>query len=110
MARRSVAEVMSGAAVLLVAAGFLAYAVAHSGRSVTSGYNLTAKFDHIDGLAVGADAGSIFAASATVAAPTGSPSAAPLAPVPEPGTLALVAAAVCAAAVGQGVRWRRKKS
>lgn len=55
MRRRSVAEVLTGAVVLLVAAGFLAYAVAHSGRSVTSGYPLIARFDHIDGLGVGAD-------------------------------------------------------
>lgn len=55
MARRSVAEILTGAAVLLVAAGFLAYAVANSGRSTVSGYVLTAKFDHIDGLGVGAD-------------------------------------------------------
>ena len=33
MARRNIAEVLTGAVVLLVAAGFLAYAVAHSGRS-----------------------------------------------------------------------------
>jgi phospholipid/cholesterol/gamma-HCH transport system substrate-binding protein len=55
MARRNVAEVLSGAVVLLVAAGFLGFAIAHSGRSSASGYTLTAKFDHIDGLAVGAD-------------------------------------------------------
>jgi phospholipid/cholesterol/gamma-HCH transport system substrate-binding protein len=55
MARRSFAEILTGAAVLLVAAGFLAYAVANSGRSAVSGYSLTAKFDHIDGLGVGAD-------------------------------------------------------
>jgi phospholipid/cholesterol/gamma-HCH transport system substrate-binding protein len=55
MARRNAAEVVVGAAVLLVAAGFLAYAVAHSGRSTTGGYPLTAQFDHIDGLSVGAD-------------------------------------------------------
>jgi phospholipid/cholesterol/gamma-HCH transport system substrate-binding protein len=55
MARRNAAEVLTGAVVLLVTAGFLAYAVAHSGRSVTSGYTLTAKFDHIDGLPVGSD-------------------------------------------------------
>jgi len=41
--------------VLLVAAGFLGFAVAHSGRSTGSGYTLIAKFDHIDGLVVGAD-------------------------------------------------------
>jgi len=55
MARRNAVEVVVGAAVLLVAAGFLAYAVAHSGRSASEGYPLTAQFDHIDGLSVGAD-------------------------------------------------------
>ncbi len=55
MARRNAAEVVVGAGVLLVAAGFLAYAVAHSGRSASAGYPLTARFDHIDGLSVGAD-------------------------------------------------------
>jgi len=55
MARRNAAEVLSGAVVLLLAAGFLGFAIAHSGRSSVSGYTLTAKFDHIDGLAVGAD-------------------------------------------------------
>jgi phospholipid/cholesterol/gamma-HCH transport system substrate-binding protein len=55
MRRRSIAEVLTGVAVLVVAAGFLAYAVAHSGRSTASGYTLYAKFDHIDGLATGAD-------------------------------------------------------
>ena len=38
-----------------MAAGFLGYAVAHPGRSTGSGYTLSAKFDHIDGLGVGAD-------------------------------------------------------
>jgi phospholipid/cholesterol/gamma-HCH transport system substrate-binding protein len=55
MARRNAVEVVVGAGVLLVAAGFLAYAVAHSGRSASGGYPLTAQFDHIDGLSVGAD-------------------------------------------------------
>ena len=55
MRRRGIAEVLTGAVVLLVAAGFLAYAVAHSGRSATSGYTLYAKFEHIDGMSVGAD-------------------------------------------------------
>lgn len=55
MARRNAAEVITGAAVLLVAAGFLAYAVGHSGRSSAAGYPLSAKFDRIDGLNVGAD-------------------------------------------------------
>lgn len=48
-------EVLTGAVVLLVAAGFLGYAVAHSGRTAVSGYTLFAKFDHIDGLGVGSD-------------------------------------------------------
>jgi phospholipid/cholesterol/gamma-HCH transport system substrate-binding protein len=55
MARRNAVEVLSGAVVLLVAAGFLGYALAHSGRSAVSGYTLNAKFDHIDGLPVGSD-------------------------------------------------------
>jgi len=55
MARHGVAETLTGAGVLLVAAGFLAYAVAHSGRTSGSGYALQAQFDHIDGLAEGAD-------------------------------------------------------
>ena len=43
MRRRSIAEVLTGAVVLLVAAGFLAYAVAHSGRTTSSGYTLYAQ-------------------------------------------------------------------
>jgi len=55
MHRRSITEVVIGAVVLLVAAGFLAYAIANSGRSTASGYTLYARFDHIDGLGVGND-------------------------------------------------------
>lgn len=55
MPRRSIAEVLTGAVVLLVAAGFLVYAVAHSGRTTASGYTLHAQFDHIDGLGPGSD-------------------------------------------------------
>jgi phospholipid/cholesterol/gamma-HCH transport system substrate-binding protein len=55
MARHGVMEVLTGACVLVVAAGFLGYAVTHSGRSVSSGYTLEASFEHIDGLAVGGD-------------------------------------------------------
>ena len=56
MARRNAAEVITGAVVLLVAAGFLTFAVGHSGRSgVGAGYPLLAKFDRIDGLNVGSD-------------------------------------------------------
>lgn len=55
MRRHGTAEVLTGAVVLLVAAAFLIYAVAHSGRAATSGYTLLARFEHIDGLNVGAD-------------------------------------------------------
>jgi phospholipid/cholesterol/gamma-HCH transport system substrate-binding protein len=55
MGRHGVAETLTGVLVLLIAASFLAYALAHSGRSAGSGYVLNARFDHIDGLAVGAD-------------------------------------------------------
>ena len=50
MGRRSIVEVLTGAVVLLLAAGFLGYAVAHSGRTSVSGYLLNARFEHIDGL------------------------------------------------------------
>jgi phospholipid/cholesterol/gamma-HCH transport system substrate-binding protein len=55
MARRNVGELLTGAAVLVLAAGFLGYAVAHSGRTGVSGYELHATFDHIDGMGVGSD-------------------------------------------------------
>jgi phospholipid/cholesterol/gamma-HCH transport system substrate-binding protein len=55
MARHGVAETLTGAIVLVVAVGFLGYAVAHSGRSTGEGYPLLARFDHIDGLNVGGD-------------------------------------------------------
>src|SRR6201999_1437299 len=55
MSRHGVAETLTGAVVLVVVAAFLAYAVAHSGRSAGSGYSLQARFDHIDGLNVGSD-------------------------------------------------------
>jgi len=55
MASRGIGEVLTGAVVLLVAAGFVAYAVGHSGRPAAVGYRLYASFDHIDGLNPGAD-------------------------------------------------------
>jgi phospholipid/cholesterol/gamma-HCH transport system substrate-binding protein len=55
MGRHGVAETLTGALVLVVALAFLAYAVAHSGRTTGSGYSIQARFDHIDGLAVGGD-------------------------------------------------------
>lgn len=55
MAQRNLTELLAGAVVLLVAAGFLGYAVAHTGRTTISGSTLHAKFERIDGLAVGSD-------------------------------------------------------
>ncbi len=57
MQKRSLAELFTGAAVLAVAALFLAYAMLHSGRAggSTTGLVLTARFDKIDGLNNGAD-------------------------------------------------------
>jgi phospholipid/cholesterol/gamma-HCH transport system substrate-binding protein len=55
MGRHGVAETLTGGLVLMIALVFLAYAVAHSGRTAGSGYTLHAQFDHIDGLAVGGD-------------------------------------------------------
>lgn len=55
MNRHGIAEVLTGACVLAVAIGFMAYAIVHSGRVEGSGYTLYARFDHIDGLAVGGD-------------------------------------------------------
>lgn len=57
MQRRSLAEILTGAVVLLVAIGFLVYAVGNSGRSLAggNGITLTARFDRIDGLQPGAD-------------------------------------------------------
>jgi len=55
MARRNPTELIAGAAVLLVAAVFLSYAVANTGTATMSGMSLSARFDRIDGLAVGSD-------------------------------------------------------
>jgi phospholipid/cholesterol/gamma-HCH transport system substrate-binding protein len=56
MARHSAIEIATGAAVLLVAGGFLMFAVANTGQKFGgSGYTLHAAFDHVDGLSVGAD-------------------------------------------------------
>ena len=55
MAQRNVSELIAGAAVLVVALGFLGYAVANTGRGVGSGYTLHARFDHIDGISPGSD-------------------------------------------------------
>ena len=55
MARRSVTEIAAGAVVLLVAAGFLFYAVANTGRGAVGGYTLHAAFDNVGGISPGAD-------------------------------------------------------
>jgi len=57
MQKRSLAELLTGAVVLLVAGLFLVYAVTGSGRSLAGGpgMSLTARFDRIDGLGAGAD-------------------------------------------------------
>jgi phospholipid/cholesterol/gamma-HCH transport system substrate-binding protein len=55
MGRHGVAETLTGALVLVVAVAFLAYAVAHSGKTAGSGYPLQARFDNIAGLTVGGD-------------------------------------------------------
>ena len=56
MKGRSAIEVLTGAAVLLVAAVFLIYGVGRGGRGAQpEGMTLTAQFDRIDGLVNGAD-------------------------------------------------------
>ncbi len=55
MATRNISELVAGAAVLVVTFGFLGYAIANTGRTTTSGYTLTARFDRIDGLGPGSD-------------------------------------------------------
>ena len=55
MAGRNPVELAAGAVVLVVAGGFLTYAIANNGTSGGGGYQLKAAFDHIDGLAVGSD-------------------------------------------------------
>lgn len=57
MKGRSLAEVATGAVVLVVAGVFLVYAVMNSGRgpSTGDGMQLTARFDNIDGISSGSD-------------------------------------------------------
>jgi phospholipid/cholesterol/gamma-HCH transport system substrate-binding protein len=55
VARRNAAEILAGLAVILAAAGFLAYALATSGSAGVPGYTLSAEFDRIDGLGIGSD-------------------------------------------------------
>ena len=53
--RRSAAELLAGGVVILIALGFLVYAVANTGRVQVGGMTLTADFDNVGGLAPGAD-------------------------------------------------------
>lgn len=55
MAKRSVAEVGTGFAVLAVTAGFLVYALGHTGRAGGDGFVLHARFENVGSLAAGAD-------------------------------------------------------
>ncbi len=56
MARHSAIEIATGAAVLLVAGGFLVFAVANTGQHMGGdSYELHAAFDHADGLSSGAE-------------------------------------------------------
>jgi phospholipid/cholesterol/gamma-HCH transport system substrate-binding protein len=52
---RNLVETLMGAVVLLVAGLFLAFAYSTTRVQVTRGYELSAKFDRIDGLRVGSD-------------------------------------------------------
>ena len=55
MAKRSVFEVVTGAAVLVVTAGFLAYAAGNTGQGRAVGLKLSARFDNIGAMPAGAD-------------------------------------------------------
>jgi len=52
---RNVLETVMGAVVLVVALIFLAFAYSSAGIRTVSGYTVTAKFDHIDGIKTGSD-------------------------------------------------------
>lgn len=53
--KRSLAELAAGAAVLVVTAGFMAYAAANTGRGIGSGIQLSARFDNVGAIGSGAD-------------------------------------------------------
>ena len=54
-ARRSVAEIATGAVIIVLALGFLGYALVATGRDSGSGMRLSAQFANIGGIASGAD-------------------------------------------------------
>ncbi|HQT66301.1 MAG: outer membrane lipid asymmetry maintenance protein MlaD [Rhodospirillales bacterium 20-60-12] len=51
---RRLSEILTGAAVILVAALFLFFALGRAHTSTGGGYTLHAQFDHVDGLSIGA--------------------------------------------------------
>jgi len=53
--RGNVVEALLGAVVLAVAAGFLVFAYSSTNVAAVSGYEVSAKFDRIDGVVVGGD-------------------------------------------------------
>lgn len=53
--KRNVIETMMGAVVLLVAAAFLGFAVSSSDVRTVQGYELTARFNRIDGITTGTE-------------------------------------------------------
>lgn len=53
--KRSVGELVTGAAVLLVAAGFLVYALASTGQARTGGMTLLARFGNVGSVGPGSD-------------------------------------------------------
>ena len=53
--KRSFVELSAGAVVLVAAAGFLSYALVNTGRGITAGTRLTAKFDNIGSITPGSD-------------------------------------------------------
>jgi phospholipid/cholesterol/gamma-HCH transport system substrate-binding protein len=55
MATRNIGEVVAGAAVILVAVGFLSYAVVNNGKSGVGGITLSAEFENIGGITTGSD-------------------------------------------------------
>lgn len=54
-AKRSFAELATGGVVILLAAGFLAYALINTGRSTTGGMHLSAQFNNIGTVSTGSD-------------------------------------------------------
>lgn len=55
MAKRSAVEVVTGLAVLAVAVGFLTYAAGNTGQGRVAGLKLSARFDNVGAMPVGAD-------------------------------------------------------